>query len=74
MESLSVSEFKSKCLAILEDVKRQKKKVIITKRGVPIAEIAPINHLKKDIPLKDTVLYMGDIISPVAENEWEVLA
>ena len=73
MESISVSEFKAKCLSILDNVKRQNKKVIITKRGVPIAEIVPIAHLKKDIPLKDTVQYMGDIISPVAEDEWVVL-
>ncbi len=73
MESLSVSEFKSKCLSVFEDIKRQKKKILITKRGVPIAEIRPVENQKKDILLKDTVLYMGDIVSPVAEDDWEVL-
>lgn len=73
METLSVSKFKATCLAVLEDVRKQKKKVIVTKRGKPIAEIIPVNHQKEDIPLKDTVLFMGDIVSPVAEREWEVL-
>ena len=73
MESLSVSKFKATCLSVLEDVKRQKKRVLITKRGKPIAEIIPVNHEKKDIPLKDTVTYIGDIISPVADDEWEAV-
>jgi prevent-host-death family protein len=72
MEALSVSKFKATCLAVLEDVKRQKKKVVITKRGIPIAEIVPIDLQQSDVPLKDTVLFMGDIVSPVAEDDWEV--
>ena len=73
MESLSVSKFKATCLSVLEDVKKQRKRVLITKRGKPIAEIIPVNHEKEDIPLKDTVTYIGDIISPVADDEWEAI-
>jgi prevent-host-death family protein len=73
MESLSVSEFKSKCLAVLQDVDKQKKRVVITKRGKPIAEVIPYESEEKEIPLEDTVVFMGDIISPVAEQDWEVL-
>lgn len=73
MESLSVSEFKATCLAVLENINKQKKRVIITKRGKPIAEVIPFEVDHEDIPLKDTVTYMGDIISPVAEEDWEVL-
>jgi prevent-host-death family protein len=73
MKALSVSEFKSTCLAVLEDVNKLKKRVIITKWGKPIAEVIPYDPIKKDIPLKDTVKFMGDIISPVAEEDWEVL-
>lgn len=73
MESLSVSEFKATCLSVLEDVKNQKKRIVITKRRKPIAEVIPYDPIKKDIPLKDTVKFMGDIISPVAEEDWEAL-
>jgi prevent-host-death family protein len=73
MESLSVSEFKSKCLSVLQDVNKQKKRVVITKRGKPIAEVVPYNREDKEIPLKDTVAFIGDILSPVAEEDWEVL-
>lgn len=73
METLSVSKFKATCLSVLEDVRKQKKKVIVTKRGKPIAEIIPVNYQKEDIPLKDTIIFLGDIVSPVAQDEWEVL-
>lgn len=43
METLSVSKFKATCLSVLEQVKTKKKKVRITKRGVPIAEIVPVH-------------------------------
>jgi prevent-host-death family protein len=73
METLSVSEFKAKCLSVLQDVNKQKKRVIITKRGKPIAEVIPHESEDKEVPLEDTVVFMGDIISPVAEEDWEVL-
>ncbi len=73
MESLSVSKFKATCLSVLEDVKKQKKRVIITKRGKPIAEVIPYDSKNNDTPLKDTVVFMGDIISPVGQDDWEVL-
>ncbi len=71
MRSLSVSEFKATCLAVLEDVNKHKKRVLITKRGKPIAEIVPCEGTPKRSPLKDSVRFVGDIVSPVAETDWE---
>ncbi len=71
METLSVSKFKATCLSVLEQVKTKKKRVRITKRGVPIAEIVPVNTKEKIVPLKAAVTFMGDIVSPVAQEDWE---
>jgi prevent-host-death family protein len=73
MDTLSASQFKATCLSVLEKVKREKKKFLITKRGKPIAELIPVENQKKQVPLKDTVTFVGDIVSPVAEEEWEAL-
>ncbi|MHB8068415.1 MAG: type II toxin-antitoxin system Phd/YefM family antitoxin [Desulfobaccales bacterium] len=73
MESLTVSKFKATCLAVVEEVARSKKPVIITKRGKPIAELVPYAGETEQPPLKDTVAFMGDIISPVASEDWEAL-
>jgi len=71
MESISVSKFKATCLAVLEEVARQKTRIIITKRGKPIAEVIPYEPEVEQIALKDTITFMGDLVSPIAEEEWE---
>jgi prevent-host-death family protein len=71
METLSVSKFKATCLSVIEQVRTKKKRVRITKRGVPIAEIVPVDTQAKVVPLKATVTFIGDIVSPVAEDDWE---
>ena len=71
MESMSVSRFKATCLAVLQEVSLRKKRVLITKRGKPIAEIVPFGTRSQDIPLKNTVTFLGDIVSPVAADDWE---
>jgi len=73
MESISVSKFKATCLAVLEEVARQKTKIIITKRGKPIAEVIPYKPEVEQIALKDTITFMGDLVSPIADEEWEAL-
>ncbi len=74
MENIPVSTFKTHCLRILEEVHKQKKRIVVTKRGKPIVEVRSIEPAEEQkIPLKETVVFMGDIISPVAEDEWEVL-
>lgn len=73
MESMTVTKFKATCLSILDDVQKQQKRVVITKRGKPIAEVVPYRKTDRKISLKDTVTYLGDIVSPVAEEDWEVL-
>ncbi len=73
MDTLTVSKFKATCLAVVEGVAKTKQGVIITKRGKPIAELIPYEAEAEPVPLKDTVTFMGDIMSPVAQEDWEVL-
>jgi prevent-host-death family protein len=73
MESISVSKFKATCLAVVKEVAKSKKPVIITKQGKPIAELIPYAGETEPAPLKDTVAFMGDTIAPVAAEDWEAL-
>ena len=43
-ESIGAGEFKAKCLKILDEVERQRKQVVITKRGKPVAKLVPITE------------------------------
>jgi prevent-host-death family protein len=77
MKEIAISEFKAKCLAILDQVQKTKHPVRITRRGKPIAEVVPpIPESRKDIFgfMKGSVEILGDIVSPANDPEdWEVL-
>ena len=42
MKSMPISEFKSKCIAVLKDAQRSGKGLIVTRRGQPLARVEPI--------------------------------
>ncbi len=71
MELIPVSKFKATCLSVLEEVRTKNKKVLITKRGKPLAVIHPVEEAVREGSLKGTVLFIGDIVSPVASDDWE---
>jgi len=77
MKEIAASEFKAKCLAILDDVQKTKRSVRITKFGKPVAELNPVSpQQRKDLFgfMKGSVEILGDIISPATDPEdWEVL-
>jgi prevent-host-death family protein len=68
------SEFKAKCLALLDEVERTGDRLVITKKGKPVAELVPHRPAKRDAfgILKGRVEIVGDIISPI-DVEWEAL-
>lgn len=59
MNSLSVSKFKWTCHAVVEEVAKFKQRMIITKRGKPVAELIPYEAEPERVPLKETVPFMG---------------
>ena len=72
MRPIKASEFKAKCLKIMDGVAATNEPVEITKHGVPVARLVPARQRPKTIfgAMKGSVLYMGDVISPLGE-EWE---
>lgn len=78
MQEIAISEFKAKCLALLEQVRATKKPIRITRFGKPVAEVIPPTAIEDRAAwvasMKDTFEILGDIVSPANdENEWEVL-
>lgn len=78
MQKIPISRFKARCLAILEEVRRTKQPVQVTRFGVPVAEVGPPSApLRQDHwmgSMKGTARIKGDIVEPVAgEDAWEVL-
>jgi len=75
MKEIQASEFKAKCLAILDEVARQGEPITILKRGKPVAQLVPHTSRFHRFPqheLIGTVSILGDVVSPtLAPHEWE---
>jgi prevent-host-death family protein len=79
METIAISEFKARCLAILEKVRRTGRPVVVTRRGEPVAEIGPPSPVRHDASWLGSAMgtgrIVGDIVAPVStESDWEALA
>ena len=72
MKTIKASEFKAKCLQIMDEVAESGEAVVITKRGVPVAELVPAKRRPDELfgALKGSITILGDIISPI-DVEWE---
>jgi prevent-host-death family protein len=72
MEEVAISEFKAKCLALLERVRQTKKPLPITRFGKPVAEVVPpspdTGQGEWIGSMKDTMHMLGDIVSPVVDE------
>jgi prevent-host-death family protein len=77
MKEVAISEFKAKCLSLIDQVQKTKKPLVITKFGKPVAEVIP--PTPKPVgdwigSMRDSMKILGDIVSPATdEDEWEVL-
>jgi prevent-host-death family protein len=77
VKEIAISEFKAKCLAVLERVRRTKKPICVTRYGTPVAEVIPPSSVQERSTwigsMKGSIEILGDIVSPAnKESEWEV--
>ncbi len=78
MKEVAISEFKAKCLSLIDQVQKTKTAIRITRFGEPVAEVIPPSP---ETPasdwigsMKDSMKILGDIVSPADdEKDWEVL-
>lgn len=76
MKEVAISEFKAKCLALLQQVQKTKSPIRVTRFGKPIAEIVPASTAASTNwlgSMKHSIDIIGDIVSPANdEEEWQV--
>jgi prevent-host-death family protein len=70
--TIKASEFKAKCLQLMDEVADNGGEIIITKRGTPVARLVPHRERPKSLfgAGRDRMKILGDIISPI-DVEWE---
>ena len=70
---IAAGKFKAECLKLMDRVKKNRERIIITKRGQPVAQLVPVDEEQpQDIfgALRGLVLEEEDILGPVGET-WE---
>ncbi len=72
MRTIKASEFKAKCLKLMDEVAATGEPLVITKNGRPVAQLEPVVRGRKSIwgLHKGQVEILGDIIEPL-DVEWE---
>ena len=75
MKTMNVSDFKARCLRVLQDLANDGEGITILNRGRPIAQVLPAVPREDGHPqysLRGTVEIRGDIIEPVlSADAWE---
>jgi len=71
-EFMKAGRFKAECLKVMERVRRTRRRVVITKRNVPVAQMVPIEKKDEELygKMKGTVHFKGDVTKPIGE-EWD---
>lgn len=70
MDDISISEFKAKCLGLIEQVHKTRQPLRITRHGRPVAEVIPAGPDRRREFLGDmvgTAEIVGDIVSPIID-------
>jgi prevent-host-death family protein len=67
--TIAAARFKAQCLALLDQVERTGRSIVITKRGKPMARLVNLSGSKPK-SLRGSVLAEHDLVSPLGE-EWE---
>lgn len=70
--TLSISEFKAKCLRLIEDVAQKHTELVISKRGRRLAKVVPFEVEPPSILgfMQGTATIHGDVVAPLDER-WE---
>lgn len=71
---MKASEFKAKCLQLMDEVATTGESVVITKNGKPVSRLVPYVDKPKSLfgIHRGSVEITGDVLSPV-EVDWEAL-
>ena len=74
-QTIKASEFKARCLKLMDEVAKSGNQIVITKNGRPVSRLVPYRN-KPKAPFgrdRDRIRILGDIIEPI-DLEWEAEA
>jgi prevent-host-death family protein len=73
IQEVAISEFKTKCLSLLEEVSKTRTPLRVTRRGKAIADVVPISPQAAERSwigsMSGSIDIVGDIIAPIIDIE-----
>lgn len=71
-KTIKASEFKAKCLQLMDEVAATGEEIVITKNGRPVSRLTPYREKPKTLfgIDRDKITILGDIVEPI-DVEWE---
>ncbi len=75
MKEMPAGQFKTHCLAVMDQVHDSKEPVVITKHGKPVVKLIPVLTKEDDLfgSMAGKARIVGDLINTVPPAEWEDL-
>lgn len=72
MTAISTSELKANCARVISEVAAKRARVVITRRGRPVAEIVPVAETAGALFgfARGAIVVRGDIVEPI-DVVWE---
>ena len=72
--TIKASEFKARCLKLMDEVAETGEEIVITKNGVPVSRLVPYRKRPKTLFGIDRgkLEILGDIIEPI-DVEWDAV-
>lgn len=69
--TVTATDFKARCLSLMERVRKTRKTILITKRGKVVAQLGPppAEGDKPWLKLRGSIESMGDVRSPVVRPD-----
>lgn len=69
--TMSATDFRARCLGLIDEVAETGREIVITKRGKPVARLVPYRRKPKSLfgMGRGRMEILGDIVSPMPE-EW----
>lgn len=68
MRTISATDFKAKCLQLLDEVQRTGEDLVISKRGKAVARVVAEKESKPWLALRGTGAYTADPFAPAIEE------
>ena len=72
MKTIKASEFKARCLSLMDDVAESGEEIVVTKNGRPVSRLVPIMNRPREVyGLHRGMWQLKDQLVESGEEQWD---